>query len=202
MINWREKILTLFNKEHSTLVNISGNKNVVIKNNSFILQFFNDNSHLMQKSNGYDYLNDANVLFRNMAVKKLLLKSPLQKQIFYIDKLNEFKSIIERYSLQPIIRIKCLASGFCTLREASETSDLAQLELLEKIKLIELVKLNCEIRLTQLSHLIVSKDKRIYEGNEDKNKVNNSFSLFSAMWRCSTRKEINNLMILSNDSLN
>lgn len=94
---------------------------------------------------------DRNVIsaFRHMrlAEKGLITETPLEKEIVLLEQLEEFRRTMLRSRVEPTIRILGLYSGFCTLWERSNTSDLAQMELQEKDLLIQLVQAGCHMKL-------------------------------------------------------
>lgn len=77
---------------------------------------------------------------------KLFIADPVEKEIFLLKQLDNLHKTVKRTRLEPTVRILALYSGFCTLWERSNTSDLAQMELQEKDTLIKLVKAGCNVR--------------------------------------------------------
>lgn len=92
---------------------------------------------------------DASILRKNISIpqKQLIITDPVQRQIFLVEELEKLhKTVLQSY-IEPVIRNLALYSGFSTLWERSNTSDLAQLEIHEKDTLIKLVKSGCAARL-------------------------------------------------------
>lgn len=77
----------------------------------------------------------------------LITTTPVEKQIELIERLSKFLNIVSSAYVEPTIRILALYSGFSTIWEQSNTSDLAQMELEEKKILMELVKAKCTVRM-------------------------------------------------------
>lgn len=79
--------------------------------------------------------------------KQLLFTDPVGKQTFLLEQLEKLhKRVVQSY-VEPVIRNLALYSGFSTLWERSNTTDLAQMEIQEKDTLINLVKARCAVRL-------------------------------------------------------
>ena len=92
---------------------------------------------------------DTNILRKNISIpqKQLFITDPVQRQIFLLEELEKLhKTVVQSY-VEPVIRNLALYSGFSTLWERSNTSDLAQMEIQEKDTLIKLVKSGCAARL-------------------------------------------------------
>lgn len=92
---------------------------------------------------------DTSIVRENISIpqKQLFITDPVQRQIFLLEELEKLhKTVVQSY-VEPVIRNLALYSGFSTLWEGSNTSDLAQMEIQEKDTLIKLVKSGCAARL-------------------------------------------------------
>lgn len=133
--DWYEMIKTLFYTEDNPFIRIDHNKHMTIQN---------VNIHLSPKKICCPY----NKGYRNRLQKltisdNIFLNTVMDKQIYLVNRLEEFKYIVEKESIQPVIRMLALFSPFSTLRNESDTDDLSKLELEEKKILINLTKYGC-----------------------------------------------------------
>lgn len=137
-LDWFEIIRDFFLKGNSPIISIDHNKRTTIKNVNIA---FNINSNRIYLPNNYEhgYRNSL----QEMISDDILLKSAMEKQVYLIDRLEEFRAITYREKIQPTIRMKALFSPFSTIRQESDTDDLSRLELEEKSILMDLAEYGC-----------------------------------------------------------
>lgn len=140
----KEKWLRCF-RNNEPLIVINNNESCNIEN---ITVSFNIFPHVpFVNSKPFD--KNISLTFKHMRLPEngLITETPTEKEIVLLDQLKEFHKLILQSRVEPTVRILALYSGFCTLWEKSNTSDLAQMELQEKELLIQLVKAGCHIKI-------------------------------------------------------
>ena len=110
------------NISHSVLIN--GNNNSVVVNRPF----FDASLFFDKKFN--------EMLFEDSC----LVCSGVERTELLNDKLDRLMYYSNKYNKQPTIRTYGYFTSFSSIRQASETSDIAKLELLEKMNLIKMAK--------------------------------------------------------------
>lgn len=85
-------------------------------------------------------------LFDEIKEDQLQINNSLQRTILINEKLEKLKKYCEKYCFCPTIRIYGCFTSLSSIQQASNKSDLAQLELLEKHNIISLVKSNFKLK--------------------------------------------------------
>lgn len=131
-------------RDNEPLIAITNNESCNIENITVSFNIF----HQAPFVNSKPFDKNVSLTFKCMRLPEngLITETPTEKEIVLIDQLQEFHKLILQSRVEPIVRILALYSGFCTLWEKSNTSDLAQMELQEKELLIQLVKAGCHIK--------------------------------------------------------
>lgn len=127
-------------------INLSKNKNSQFIANQFgrIYNFYNvpniplkENIDLTLRESG-----KFDELFESQCQKK----PPISLE-FYNSKIEQLISLSQLYKYNPILRVYGCFTSLSTIRQASETSDLAQLELLENRNLLKFIECNYETKI-------------------------------------------------------
>lgn len=125
-------------------INLSKNKNSVITGNQ-IGVIFNNTDFILSNEKIDLKLRESgkfNELFENQCIKC----SPLYMEYFNM-KIEQLIRLSQLYNFAPILRVYGYFTSLSTARQESESSDLAQLELLEKKNLLKFILNNFETRI-------------------------------------------------------
>lgn len=82
-----------------------------------------------------------------MLPSRKITKDPFDTELRHVEKLENFYQIVNRKQIQPTVRIWGLFSAFGTMRQPSDTTDTACLELREKELLVKLAEAGCVFRI-------------------------------------------------------
>lgn len=127
-------------------IRLQGNKNCIISDNNIIFQNFS--SYIGHNDNvPIDLTIRESGKFDELIENKLQIFIPEKRHIIENDKIERLVKLSKLYKYNPILRIYGCFSSIATIRQESEHSDIAQLELLEKKSVFEFINNNFEVRI-------------------------------------------------------
>lgn len=128
-------------------INLSKNKNSQFMNNQIgiVNNIFNCPDMFLSKEIDLSLRNSGR--FNELFETKRIINTPLTRHELENEKFERIIRLSQLYNYSPTLRIYGCFTSISSIRQKTETSDLAQLELLEKNNILKFIECNFEIKI-------------------------------------------------------